>query len=88
MPETAAPDFLGLSERQVEALCDVAFGGDGHRSHPRTMTSLASRSLVEFVPMETPTPEGWKFRWMAYSMPLSVHIAFCEWCSAQEAVKP
>jgi len=88
MPETPPPppDFSGLSARQIAALCAVAFGGNGASFHPRTLESLAKRGLIEPVQMAERSPEfgGATFLWTDYVMPLPVHIAFCEWCSAQE----
>jgi len=85
--ETTEPDFSGLSARQMEALCAVAFGGEGASFHPRTMESLVKRDLIAPVQMAERSPEfgGATFVWTSYTMPLSVHIAFCEWCSTQEA---
>jgi hypothetical protein len=77
------PDFDRLSERQIEALSAVAFGGEGASFHPRTLESLVRLGLIEPVQMAERSAEfgGGTFLWTTYTMSLPVHIAFCEWCS-------
>lgn len=78
--------FSSLSERQIEALSDVAFGGNGASFHPRTLESLVRAGLIEPVQMAERSAEfgGATFVWTVYTMSLPVHIAFCEWCATQE----
>jgi hypothetical protein len=74
--------FSALNARQLEALSDVAFGGTGRTFHPRTLESLVRLELIEPVQRSEQTGMG-EFRWTEYTMPLGVHIAFCEWCSTE-----
>lgn len=78
--------FSVLSARQIAALCDVAFGGVGRGFAPATLESLVRLELIEPVQVVERAPEfaDANFVWTAYTMPLPVHIAFCEWCSTQE----
>lgn len=86
MSALLADPFSALSARQIAALCDVAFGGVGRGFAPATLESLVRLELIESVQVVEHAPEfgGANFVWTAYTMPLPVHIAFCEWCSAQE----
>lgn len=72
--------FSKLSDRQLDVLCNVAFGGHGGYCNPRTLKSLAERGLIEKVEITDRTRMG-TFVWATYEMPLHVHIQFCEWCS-------
>lgn len=74
-------EFGSLSEQQVDALCNVAFGGHGAGVSPRTLKSLERRGLIASVPVHK--REGnVLFSLLVWEMPLGVHIAFCDWCSS------
>lgn len=64
----------------------MAFGGSGASFHPRTLESLVKLDLIEPVQVVERVSDfgGALFVWTAYTMPLPVHIAFCEWCETQE----
>lgn len=81
-------EFRDLSPTQVNALCNVAFGGRGLGSdvHPRTLKSLVDRGLIEEVERED-RRGAFRFVWTEYEMPLPVHIRFCEWCSEVAAAE-
>jgi hypothetical protein len=74
--------FDALSKPQVEACCNVAFGGDGAGIARNTLSSLAHLGVIEpFIERER-TPLGYLAirKWM---MPLPTHREFCEWCQLQ-----
>lgn len=74
--------FDGLSLCQLDALCNVAFGGNGGGVNQRTLKSLRMRGLVE--PVVRQEREGnMLFSVTTWTMPIHVHIAFCDWCSRQ-----
>lgn len=75
--------FDALSDRQLDALCNVAFGGHGSGIAPRTLASLHKRGLIE--PVERHDRQGnLLFAITTWTMPLHVHVAFCAWCSTQK----
>jgi hypothetical protein len=74
-------DFDSLSEPQIDALANVAFGGRGAGLYRQTARSLVKRGLI----VEVVRREG-GFRWVEYEMPLAVHVAFCYWCRDREEV--
>jgi hypothetical protein len=76
-------DFSRLSSVQIDALTNVAFGGDGAGCGPRTLEALERRRLIESTPAETPTPLG-MLRFKRWHMPLPVHIEFCAWAASKE----
>lgn len=77
----ASPDlFSRLTRRQIDALASVAFGGHGHGFSRRTLESLVGMDLLD----QGDVVEG-NFSYVAYDMPVAVHIAFCAWC---ETVAP
>jgi hypothetical protein len=90
MPDQLAV-FDKLSNIQIEALCNVAFGGHGAGCNPRTLESLAKIEIdgfplickivhrLYYEPFDT-TIRTWE-------MSLPVHIKFCEWCSRQIPIK-
>jgi hypothetical protein len=82
---TATVDFTSvfnrLSPTQLDVLCNVAFGGDGGFCNLRTLKSLADKGLIE----RADEAQSGGFTAHKWAMPLHVHIAFCEWCSANVA---
>jgi hypothetical protein len=76
--------FDPLSRRQKATLCDIAFGGDGGRQHPKTLESLARLGLIEPYAdvIDDPNPRL-RVRVTKYRMPIHVHIPFCAWCATQ-----
>lgn len=80
-PKTTKPEWLrGLSPAQIGALGNVAFGKHGYGVSRRTLEVLERRGLIERHPMEKTDRLG-TVRWDEWTMPMSVHIDFCEWCS-------
>jgi hypothetical protein len=69
--------FDQLSERQIEALCNVAFGGNGGGQNRRTLESLVRWKVIERVTVPD-GPFSHRFEW---EMPAAVHIDFCAWCA-------
>lgn len=69
-------DFSKLSEKQIAALSDVAFGGQGGGCGHSTLRSLERRGLIE------QRTEEWSggLKVFVYEMPLPAHMAFCAWC--------
>lgn len=73
-------DFDSLSQSQIDALCNVAFGGAGGGVNRRTLELLTKKGLI--VPVERSNSDRLgRFTWTEYDMPLIVHIDFCAWCS-------
>ena len=79
---TGPPAFDGLSELQTDALCNVAFGGNGGGLRRQTLKSLEDRGLIERV-VERSREGNLIFAITKWEMPLPVHIAFCAWCATQ-----
>jgi hypothetical protein len=70
-------DFDALTEKQRDLLGHIAMlGGSGH---PRTIESLLKRGLIEEY-SET-LPGRFPVVIKRYTMPIWVHIQWCEWCS-------
>lgn len=75
--------FGSLSKRQIEALCDVAFGGNGWGFSDFTMKSLEKRGLIEPKQVTLAEPGQIPMRVTIWEMPIGAHIDFCAWCSEQ-----
>ena len=76
-------NFGSLSKRQIEALCDVAFGGNGWGFSDRTMKSLERHGLIEPQKVTLAEPSQIPMRVTVWEMPIGAHIDFCAWCSEQ-----
>ena len=76
-------NFGSLSKRQIEALCDVAFGGNGWGFSDRTMKSLERHGLIEPQKVTLAEPGQIPMRVTVWEMPIGAHIDFCAWCSEQ-----
>lgn len=74
--------FDALSVPQVQALCCVAFGGEGASCNPRTLASLERLGLIDPVIERVRTPFG-EMQVRKYEMSLATHVEFCAWCSEQ-----
>lgn len=74
--------FDALSKTQVEACCNVAFGGEGGGVARNTLRSLARFGVIERVVEKQRTPLG-TFGIEKWMMPLPTHIEFCEWIGSQ-----
>lgn len=72
--------FDGLTKAQVDALCEVAFGGRSGMINPRTAAVLVDRRLIERVTVDMGADRFGRMIVTDYEMPLDVHIDFCEWC--------
>ena len=68
-----------LTKAQLRTLESIAIGLD-HRVHPKCAATLLRLGLItaeqQIVP-SWPTPATIT----RYSMPISVHMAWCSWCS-------
>jgi hypothetical protein len=78
-------NFKSLSHRQLDALCSVAFGGNGYGFAPRTLESLERKGLIEPVEITATVMGAMSFTHKRWEMPISVHLDFCEFCEAQIA---
>jgi hypothetical protein len=76
----SVPDFTRLSEAQVRALGNVAFGGHGAGCSPRTMDVLEKRGLIMPFTRSMGMDGFGPVLVKAWYMPTAVHIAFCAWC--------
>ena len=76
-------DFSRLSSQQIDALTNVAFGGEGAGCALRTLESLERRGLIRLSVAREPTPFGLMHvkRWY---MPIPAHIEFCSWAASKE----
>lgn len=78
-----AVKFDKLGHRQIEALCEVAFGGDPWRLRRKMLARLEDLGLVERY--DEPHRDAFgAYTVPRWSMPISVHMAFCDWCSTNE----
>jgi hypothetical protein len=70
--------FMGLTPKQTEVLGHIAMNNDrGH--HPATLTALLNRCLIERHEVRAPN-ERLPFYDVHYTVPLGVHMAYCQWC--------
>lgn len=76
--------YMKCSKRQVEAFEAIAIG---HSAPPSICDKLVEKgllergpdALVDFLP-------GHPMRVKTYTMPIYIHMAWCEWCSKQPDV--
>lgn len=73
------PNFDKLTEKQREVLGAIAINQDGGHNR-NTLRSLVKLELIEEV-AEPEIHNGMRFVIIRYTMPLPVHIRWCEWCS-------
>jgi hypothetical protein len=73
-------DFDRLSSAQLAALGNVAFGGYGAGCNKKTLDSLVSKGLIERVGERRADRFG-TFTVYKWTMPIPVHVEFCEWCA-------
>ena len=78
--------YKGLTDKQLEVLTSIAFGGTGSFCHPKTLEVLERQGLIEsyekaiYGKGNTPI-DRLPVMIKEYSMPISEHIKFCIWCS-------
>jgi hypothetical protein len=68
-----------LSQAQIIALANIAYGTRGGGLYRQTARSLIKRGLLIEIPRNE---NGWC--WTEYEMPTLVCIAFCAWCAERE----
>jgi hypothetical protein len=76
-------NFSKLTKNQRHVLGLIAMGEDGGHSD-RTLDSLVKRGLIERQEQSFGDGLGSIYR---YSMPLSVHMAWCAWCAERNKVE-
>lgn len=77
--------YKGLTERETEVLGSIAFGNGLPTARPSTLRKLESKGLIVRVADRVVghDPLG-PIAIPQYEMPVSEHIAFCEWCGEDE----
>lgn len=77
-------DFAKLSKRQLKVLEQLATGNDS--GHPqKTLESLEKKDYIvgqlQYLSGFPPVAV------IRYSVPIPVHIAWCQWCAEQQTEK-
>jgi len=81
-------NYLKLSNKQLEALCSIAFGGSTY-FHSKTLDSLEKRKLIigykeKMYGTGNRPIDKMPLIVKNYYMPINEHIKFCQWCAGQK----
>lgn len=76
-------DLESLTKAQQTALGNIAIGNDGRISR-RVIDVLKTKRLILEFPTEYLTG-GLRMTVVRYGVPLCVHLAWCLWCSDEDA---
>jgi hypothetical protein len=74
-----AYNFDRLTPAQIDVLGNVAFGGKGHGCRTSTLKVLEHKGLIESYE-QAATDRFGTMTWKEWTMPIHVHIRFCQWC--------
>lgn len=73
-------DMAALTPRQRDVLGLIAINEDGGH-HPAVLAALATRGLI--VPYREVLPGQPPVEVVRWTVPIHIHIQWCEWCSQQ-----
>lgn len=76
-------DFSRFSDANIEALSNVAFGGDGRRIPFGRLRALERRGLIAHEMQVVGSDRFGEISVPVWFMPTPVHIAFCSWGAEQ-----